>query len=1095
MQEDKKELEALWFSQLIVLGTHTLFSVALGFGIWLMDWEKWAILVLAANILTCWTLHLKQAFTAQYRLNIYVILQMVTFFYYGVHPESIYTLSPIMCLLLMEYCVCNTKWFVHVGVATFVVTYIYEDFTRYDSISSLNGMSIASTLLNLGIVGISAWVSKLIIRGRTQYISEFKERIELLEMTNRRTEDFLANVSHELRTPINAVTGISTLLLKNENSPRKRINLTSIHRAGLRLYEQIDDILDHTELDTGRMVISDEQYMVSSLINDLILEMRSDDRGREMDVIYDVDASTPATLIGDSRKIRKILRHLIDNALKFTKQGGVMIEIKPIRKHYGINLFIKVTDTGIGMSKDQIEKITERYFQVDASRSRSVGGLGLGLSIVHGLTHAMSGFMHISSKEGEGTSVQVSIPQRVADPTPCIIVEDTDSFCLACYLNLDKFLDTDPTKPQRDNEQVRGMQVRNFYNKMISHMIRDIRIPIYRVSAIQELMKLIERYQLTHLLISWNEYIEDTAYFDRLSRQMHVLIVTDEGTKLPEESNARIICKPISSFGIVNILNASRQNAAAELYLTKRMYCPGVRALVVDDEIMNLVVAKGILKEYQISVTTAGSGLEALEICEREHFDIIFLDHMMPEMDGIETMKRLRDAEADKDLTIVALTANAVSGAREMFLSEGFDEFVSKPIETIELERVLRKVLKPAQITYVDENPIGTYGTEDGDEERPGSFKVSVSQSFQDFGTVQKLKMLRDAGIDTSAGIHYCMGDEQLYLSLLREFADGETEEREKMEDFIKHGNVHDFYAAAHSVRGTAALIGADELYNAARGSEDAIDVIDVSDAMSMLSVSDDSDAQSTSNLDLAWNTAKSLIEKYKALGDTLERILGPGKRSTGKGAAAGHGNGAVGTTGSSDWSDRESGGTGASAGGTEASASRAGASHGVTGASGASAGDDGNPEGGSGASFGGSTGQDAASASDGAWIGEAPALGPLDSGSEGEGLDIPDMDGILAELFEGETLDEDYSFEGYAEAEGFGRKEPNDPFQKDISRLKNALNAFEEDPAEQAIKSILEYDLRPEYIDLFESMLQDVQDFDLSAAARKLQAAGEIGI
>ena len=240
------------------------------------------------------------------------------------------------------------------------------------------------------------------------------------------------------------------------------------------------------------------------------------------------------------------------------------------------------------------------------------------------------------------------------------------------------------------------------------------------------------------------------------------------------------------------------------------MVCPGVRVLVVDDEPMNLMVAEGIFGEYRMEVTTAGGGREALRICEEEDFDIIFLDHMMPEMDGIETIKELRKLpvkEGGTDALIVALTANAVSGAREMFFREGFDEFVSKPIETMELERVLRKILPKTRVEFIGE-----------DEEEPEASAEAAEASPES----RAFTALGAEGIDVEAGVRYCANDKAFYMELVRKFAADEEGKRADIEESFAKEDWETYRIRVHALKSTSKMIGATALSEFAAGLEDA---------------------------------------------------------------------------------------------------------------------------------------------------------------------------------------------------------------------------------------------------------------------------------
>jgi CheY-like chemotaxis protein len=238
--------------------------------------------------------------------------------------------------------------------------------------------------------------------------------------------------------------------------------------------------------------------------------------------------------------------------------------------------------------------------------------------------------------------------------------------------------------------------VREFYNAMILDVVKGLGTPMHRVSSGKDLEKLMEKIHLTHLFVGLEEYLSAADYLEKLAEEITVVVVSKEASQIPEGSFVTWMPKPLYGFPIASILNVKNRTE----HEINRIYWPGTRALIVDDEAMNLHVASGILRRYGMEVSTALSGGAAISLCETETFDIVFLDHMMPEMDGVKTFRRIREIFEARGLNCpcIALTANALSHAREMFMTEGFDGFVSKPIEISELERVLKRVLPKASM-------------------------------------------------------------------------------------------------------------------------------------------------------------------------------------------------------------------------------------------------------------------------------------------------------------------------------------------------------------------------------------------------------------
>ena len=795
-------------THLLILLCYTFFTVVLTGESILLGWDTGAVVLLLLGLIVSWGLHITGKVSESGRMWLYFIMMMLAFFFYGIHETSIYDLAPVMIVAIIMCSATEMYSIIWLCVATYFLTMLYDFVFVLGGDVELTPLSVTRTLLHFALVCMAGYLARLVIGKRRRERAETDEKIAKLEEINRRTEDFLTNVSHELRTPINAVTGITAVMLKNEENDSRRKDIISIQNAGHRLFRQIEDILDYTEIDTGRIKVSEDTYMISSLMNDIITGNRMQAKEHTPEVIFDIDAGIPSVLLGDAKKIKKIIRHLIDNSIKFTKKGGVYVRIYALNKPYGINLCIRVSDTGVGIEESDLRKITEKFYQSSRGRNRRAGGLGLGLSIVHGLVEAMEGFMQIESAVGSGTTVSVSIPQKVSDSSPSMEIEDKSGLCLAAFLRPEKY---------------EVPEVRNYYDEMISHMVQGLDVPLHRVTNIGELEKLISMYELTHLFIGKEEYEESKSYFEALDKNINVIAVADESFVLPAGSRVKLLRKPFYCFPVVGILNGGTAKNA-DSFEERRIICPGLKVLVVDDEPMNLIVAEGIFKDYQMRVKTAESGRKAIELCQKEDFDLIFLDHMMPEMDGVETLKRLRKIHADssKALTVIAFTANAVSGAREMFLREGFDEFVSKPIDTLELDRVLKKVLPKSLIVYADENYKKSNMEQNTDGQEAVLEESTEVQEEEKSLKDDKTASLEAAGINMENGLQYCRGDMDFYFELLAMFAQDEKRKSNEIDNFYNQQDMDNYRILVHALKSSSKMIGADTLSEMARNAEDA---------------------------------------------------------------------------------------------------------------------------------------------------------------------------------------------------------------------------------------------------------------------------------
>ncbi len=772
-------ITAIGFSAVLIL-----LNVTLG-------WEKWTIPLCAVAGAGCFFMHVLHRPLERQRIFIYSIILMVEMFYYSVNVDTLFDSTPVIAVCIILIAMTQESVLTAACIITGYAGMIYHLVALQQAVGiELNPSNVIRGLWHFALVGILAIIATRLVAAVDRLTDNYESRIKKLGEENKSAGDFLANVSHEIRTPINAVIGLTGVVMEQEQDPELCRSLQSVADAGKRVAEQISDILDYSEIDMHKLAVNTEDYMLSSLLNDLVMEVQLI-KPKELELVIDVDPAVPAVMRTDVAKLRKILWHLIANGLKYTKEGGVYVRISPIRQEYGMNLYIEVEDTGVGMTEAEMERVFERFYQGDSGRTRSTNGLGLGMAIVSGFTSALGGFFTIDSTPGVGTRVHVSIPQEIRDMSECMSVRNREELCLGAFLHFEKY---------------QNPSVREYYNMMIKRMVQGLKLPMHRVETLENLEKLLSTISFTHLFVAEEEYSADPALMEELSKQMVVILVANPGFKIPAGSKIRLLQKPFYCFPVISALNISSPDEIEE---EGRMFCRGVKALVVDDEPMNLTVAIGILDRYGIEVTTAASGQDAITLCKEQEFDIVFMDHMMPEMDGIEAMHRIQ-TEMEKErrmLPIVALTANAVSTAKEMFLNEGFDGFVSKPIELTELERVMKKVLPRAMVTYEK-------------VEQPARSLTAPQEPVPK--AADPYEPLTLLGIETQKGLHYCQNDADFYRTLLNQFGTDAKGKRDEAEAFFAKKDWRNYAIIVHALKSTSKMIGALTLSDEAKGLEDA---------------------------------------------------------------------------------------------------------------------------------------------------------------------------------------------------------------------------------------------------------------------------------
>lgn len=778
-------------SHLMVLITFTVSTILLIGESILLGWEKFILPLIVLAVIVCWIIHFRKDGTAVFRMRIYALLMMCTAFFYGIHPTSTYDLAIVMAVLIVLFSTTGMKGLITLCQVTYYLTMTYNISVMIYNGESFDDLAVTRIALHLVLIFVMGLFARIIIERWTQIISNSKVEIEQLTEATERLNDFLANVSHEIRTPVNAVIGLTSICIDKSQNREIYGDLIAVREAGRRVADQISDILDYSELDRKKAVNNSEDYMLSSVLHDLVTEIRVM-KPADVELIIDVDPAIPAVMNTDVSKLKKILRSLIGNGLKYTKKGGVYVRIVCEKHDYGVNLCIEVTDTGIGMSEYELEKVYDSFYQADSGRARMGGGLGLGLAIVSGFVSLLGGFMTISSKPEKGTTVHVSLPMKVIDPTTCMSVAHPDELIIGAYLHFEKYPDP---------------QVREYYNSMVLNIVKGLGVQMHRVNNPEDLKLLHDTIHMTHLFVAEEEYASNVELIEEYAKDMIVVVVANGDFKPAPGSNARVMEKPFYCFPVVSILNSSVHDKQSAGF---RMVCKGVKALVVDDEPMNLVVGKSIFRNYGMEVTTVLSGQESIDICREMTFDIVFMDHMMGGMDGVEAMKRIRSDVAGKngETPIVALTANAMSSAKQMFLSEGFDGFVSKPIETDELERVMRQVLPKSMVTYEE--------IDDLSEPEP-DFEELRKESSPKMTALSLREHLKPYSVDTDAGMKYCLNDFEFYKSLLVQFAAEAVDKIPLINRYYESADFKNYEILVHALKSTSKMIGAGVLSDKAK--------------------------------------------------------------------------------------------------------------------------------------------------------------------------------------------------------------------------------------------------------------------------------------
>ena len=645
-------------------------------------WEFWTPWVIFACTALLWWLHITQKFQRDVRIALCFVYSAFLVFYHDVHEINALELTVSFALFLSTIALADSLLLLDLALLEYPVVMIFQAYIALNNnTANFSVLTILYASFQLLIIFIFYLIARIGINFRINERIGRQKWMEAVCANDRDMEDFLSNISHELRTPINVISGMTSLMQKEDKSRE----LASIQEAGVRLAHQIEDIQDYTEIMRGEIVLDEENYMCTSLINDVVTSYNSVYPKSNLEFIVDLAPETPSIMYGDFKKLHKIFRHIIDNAIKFTNEGGVYIRVFTSPKDYGVNLTIEVTDTGSGMSREDMSKVSKGLYQANKKRTRSTGGIGIGLPIVYGIVHKMGGFVKINSDRGKGTKVRVTIPQSVIDPSPCLSIKGEIGDAYVLYLRMERY---------------KVPEVRDFLRSMAINLATGLNRKLYNASDKNELEQVLDDDHITYIFTDQVEYEADKDALDALSVNGYKVVVSvNEDFKASPGSKVITVPTPLYALPVVKIINGADAEAIDD---GKKVSFAGLRVLVVDDEPMNIMVADGIFRNYGMLVDSAESGKQSIDKFEKYDYDIIFMDHMMPEMDGVDAMRIIKRiaARTHRSPIMIALTANALSGSREMFIREGFDGFIAKPIDLADFEHVMKRVLPQGMLRY-----------------------------------------------------------------------------------------------------------------------------------------------------------------------------------------------------------------------------------------------------------------------------------------------------------------------------------------------------------------------------------------------------------
>ncbi|MDR2733453.1 MAG: response regulator [Spirochaetota bacterium] len=499
------------------------------------------------------------------------------------------------------------------------------------------------------------------------------------EEENKYKSNFLAKMSHEIRTPMNAITGMAELLLRETLPAKPHEYAQDIKQASANLISIINDILDFSKIEAGQIQITPAKYALASLIQDTINIIRMRLSEKPIRFITNIDSNIPSSLIGDEIRLRQILLNILSNAVKYTDRGQITLTLTAERHgSRQVLLRIEVADTGRGITPEDQEKLFGDFIQVDMKKNSGIEGTGLGLAITRSLCIAMGGGIRLKSEYGKGSIFEASIIQEIDSDLPFACVES----------------------PEKKNVLV--FEHRKAYAQSLCWSLDNLKVPCKMVASVEDFYEAITAGKWNFILTDYGIYkiykrireiLKETVSVSSGDEKPGLILTVALGSENPIPG-VSFLSLPVYTLSLANILNG--QATYTELLGSTRTdnfvryVFPEARILVVDDMLTNLKVTEGLLTPYEARVDTCLSGLDSIELVKNHDYDVVFMDHMMPGMDGIEAVHAIRDLGGRHvSLPVIALTANAVSGTREMYIASRFNDFLAKPMDIARLDEVL----------------------------------------------------------------------------------------------------------------------------------------------------------------------------------------------------------------------------------------------------------------------------------------------------------------------------------------------------------------------------------------------------------------------